>query len=91
MFELDWVRTHLGVVFGDVFGLFWVISWISERGTKISKNLGKIEGLTSRRRDPSPQRRSTPRRGMSTSRRGQEEEFGHSRVRCGKVSSASPR
>ena len=24
MFGFGWVKTHLGVVFGDVYGLFWV-------------------------------------------------------------------
>ena len=57
------IRTQLGVVFGDVFGLFWVFSLISRKMDEISKNLGKLQGPTSRRRDPTQQRRPTPRRG----------------------------
>ena len=43
MFDFGWVRTHLGVVFDDVFGLFWVISWIFGKGEEIIKNLGIFE------------------------------------------------
>ena len=39
MFYFGWVRTHLRVVFGDVFGLFWVLSWISEKRNKNHQNL----------------------------------------------------
>ena len=66
MFGFGWVRTHLGVVFGDSFGLLWGF-WLDfkKKGTK-STNLGKFRGSTPRRRDPMQQRRSMPRRGMST-------------------------
>ena len=43
-----------------------------EKGTT-SANLGKFRGCTLRLRDPTQQRRSTPRHGMSTLRCGREE------------------
>ena len=50
-----------------------------EKWTK-SANLGNFEGSTPRRRDPTLQRKSTPRRGMSTLRRGREEGLDEPRV-----------
>ena len=45
MFGVGWVRTHLGVVFGDAFGLFWgFLVGFLEKGTK-SANLGSFEVL----------------------------------------------
>ena len=70
MFGFDWVRTHLGVVFGDAFGLFlgfWLYFWKNGRN---QQNLGNFWGPTPRRRDPTQQHRSTLRRGMSTSWHG---------------------
>ena len=37
MFGFGWVRTHLGVVFGDAFGLFWGFGWIYGKSDEISK------------------------------------------------------
>ena len=52
----------------DYFGVF---GWISRNRDKISK-FGQFRGPTPRRRDPTQQRKSTPRCGMSTPRRVQE-------------------
>ena len=42
MFGFSWVRTHLGVVFSDAFGLFWgFLVGFLEIGTK-SANLGNF-------------------------------------------------
>ena len=42
MFGFGWVRTHLGVVFNDVFGLFWIfLVRFLEKGTK-SANLSNF-------------------------------------------------
>ena len=46
---------------------FWVFSWIPGKRDEINKS-GQFRGPTSRRRDPMQQRKSTPRRGMSTLR-----------------------
>ena len=43
MFGFGWVRTHLGVVFDDAFGLFWVFVWISGKRDEICKS-GQILG-----------------------------------------------
>ena len=43
MFGFGWVRTHLGVVFSEAFGLLWVFGWISEKNDEISKS-GQISG-----------------------------------------------
>ena len=43
MFGFDWVMNHLGVVFGDTFGLFGVFGWISGKMAEISKS-GQILG-----------------------------------------------
>ena len=32
-----WVMNHLGVVFSDAFGLFWVFGWISGKRDEIKK------------------------------------------------------
>ena len=37
MFGFGWVRTHLGVVFGDAFGVFKVFGWISRKMGEMSK------------------------------------------------------
>ena len=46
-----WVMNHLGVVFDDAFGLFWVFDWISGKVDEIIKS-GQFRGPTSRRKDP---------------------------------------
>ena len=46
-----WVMNHLGVVFDDAFGLFWVFGWISGKIDEISKS-GQFRGPTPRRKDP---------------------------------------
>ena len=38
MFGFGWVRTHLGVVFGDVFGLFWFLVEFMEKWKKAVKS-----------------------------------------------------
>ena len=50
----------------DYFG--FLVGFL-EKGTK-SANLGNFRGPTSRRRDPIQQRKSMPRRDMSTLRHG---------------------
>ena len=50
-----WVMNHLGVVFGDTFGLFWVFGWISGKMDKISK-FGQFRGPKSWSRDPTQPR-----------------------------------
>ena len=70
MFGSSEVRTHLGVVFSDTFGLFegfWLDFW--KNGLN-QQNLGNFGGPTPRYRDPKQQCRSMPKRGMSTPRRG---------------------
>ena len=72
MFGFGEVRTYLGVVFIDALGLFegfWLDLWKMEEISKI----WAISGVL--RRDigiPKQQRRSTPRRGMSTLQHGRE-------------------
>ena len=70
MFGFGWVRTHLRVFFGDAFGLFWGFWFDLWKNGLNQQNLGNFGGPTPRRRDPTQQRRSTPRHGMSTLRRG---------------------
>ena len=58
---------HLRVVFGDVFGLFWVFGWISGKMDKISKSgnfgvLGLSVGI--------PRSSVGPRQGVACPRRG---------------------
>ena len=63
MFGFGEVRTHLGVVFSDSFGLiegFWLDFWKNRQN---EQNLGNFGGPKSRRKDPIQQRRSTPRHG----------------------------
>ena len=48
MFGFGWVRTNLGVVFGDAFGVF--IGFF-EKGTKSAKS-GNFRGPMPRRSDP---------------------------------------
>ena len=67
MFGFGWVRIHLGVVFGDAFRVFEAFCWVFRKMDKIIKNMGNVGGPTPWHRDPLPQRRSTPRHGMSTS------------------------
>ena len=45
MFGFGCVRTHLGVVFSEAFGLLWVFGWISEkkgRNQQIWANFGVL-------------------------------------------------
>ena len=70
MLGFGWVRTHLGVIFCDVFGLFWGFLLDLWKNGLNQQNLGNFKGPTPRHRDPTQQRRSMPRRGMSTPRRG---------------------
>ena len=44
MFGFGEVRTHLGVVFGEAFGLFWSFGLISRKNERNKQNLGKITG-----------------------------------------------
>ena len=64
MFDVCWVRTHLGVVFGDVFQVFGVFGWVSRKMDQMSKNLGNCKGLTPWHSDPMQRCRPMPRRGM---------------------------
>ena len=52
MFGFGWVRTHLGVVFGDAFGLFWGFWLDLWKCGQNEKNLGNFGSPTLRRRDP---------------------------------------
>ena len=70
MFGFGWVRTHLGVVFGDVYGFFWVFELDFWKNGPNEQNLGNCGGPTPRRSDPTQRRRPTPRRGMPTPRCG---------------------
>ena len=54
-----------------VYEFSFDFGWISGKNDKISKS-GQFQGPMSRRRDPMQQRKSTPRRGMSTSQCGRE-------------------
>ena len=47
MFGFGEVRTHLGVVFNDAFGLFEVFGWISEKMDEIRK-IWAISGVLHR-------------------------------------------
>ena len=52
MFGFGWVRTYLGVVFGNVFGLFWGF-WLDFLKNGLNQqNLGNFEGPRLRCRDP---------------------------------------
>ena len=45
MFGFGWVLTHLGVVFGDTFGLFWgfwLDLWKKEQNQQIWVNFGVL-------------------------------------------------
>ena len=53
MFGYAWVRTHLGVILSDALGVFKSFGLIYEKMEEMIKNLGKIGGPSSRRRDPS--------------------------------------
>ena len=64
----------------DYFGVF---GWISGKMDEISK-FGHFRGPTPRRRDPTLQHRSTPRRGMPTPQRGREGGLDKPRVCRGK-------
>ena len=61
----------------DYFGVF---GWISRKMDEINK-IGQFRGPSPRRRDPTQQRKSMPRRGMSTSWHGQEGGLDKPRVR----------
>ena len=66
MFGFGEVRTHLGVVFSDTFGLFegfWLDLW---KNGQNQQNLGNFRGPTQQCREPTQQRRSKIRRGTST-------------------------
>ena len=52
-----------------LFDYFGVFSWISGKMDEISKSR-KFRGPMPRRRNPTQQRRSTPRGGMSIHQRG---------------------
>ena len=66
MFGFGWVRTHSGDVFsGEYMSFLLFLVGFLEKGTKSTKS-GNSRGPTPWRRDPMQQRRSTPRRGMST-------------------------
>ena len=72
----------MGVVFDDACDYFGVFSWISGKMDEFSKSR-KFRGPTLRRKDPTQQRRSMPRRGMSTPLRDQEGGLDKPRVRRG--------
>ena len=61
---------------------FWVFCWISRKMDEISKSW-QFRGPTPRRRDPTRQRKSTLRRGMSMPRCGREGGLDKPRVRRG--------
>ena len=66
MFGFGWIRTHLGdVFFGEYTSFILILVKFMEKGMK-STNMGNFWGPTPRRKDPTQQSRSTPRRGMST-------------------------
>ena len=50
MFGFGWVRTHLRVVFGDAFGLFW--GFLLGKNGRNEQNMGNFWGPTLRRKDP---------------------------------------
>ena len=65
MFGFGWVRTHLGVVFGDAFGVF---CWISGKRDEISKIWANFGVL---RRDVGiPCSNVGPRQGIACPRSG---------------------
>ena len=70
MFGFGWVRIHLGVVLVMLLEYLRLFGWVFRKMDKKIKNQGNIGGPTPRRRDPLSQQRSTPRRVMSTPRRG---------------------
>ena len=58
-----WVMNHLGVVFDDAFGLFWVFGWISKKRDEISQS-GQFLGVL--RRDIGiPRGNVSPRQGVA--------------------------
>ena len=52
MFGFGWIRTHLGIVFGDACGLFWGFWLYLCKNGRNQQNLGNFGGPTLRRRDP---------------------------------------
>ena len=70
MFGFGWVRPHSGDFFSREYMsvLLFLVGFLEKR-TKSAKS-GNSQGPTSWHRDPMQQRRSTPRRGMSTPQRG---------------------
>ena len=68
MFGFGEVRTHLGVVFGDACGLFWVFSWIYEQRDEINKIWANYKVL--RYGVGIPRNSVGPRRGVACPRRG---------------------
>ena len=55
MFGFGWVRTHLGVVFGDAFGFFLGFWMDFGKRDEISKSR-QFRGPTPRHRDPTQRR-----------------------------------
>ena len=70
MFGFGWVRTHLGVVFGEAFGLFWNLGLIFGKKGRNQQNLAKFRVLRHDVGIPAQQCKPTLRRGMSTPRCG---------------------
>ena len=68
MFGYGWVRTRLGLVFSDAFGLFWGFWLDFWKNGRNQQNLGKFGVLC---RDVGiPRRNVGPRQGMARPRRG---------------------
>ena len=44
MLGFGWVRIHLGVVFGDAFGVFEVFGWVFRKMDKMIKKFGQFQG-----------------------------------------------
>ena len=71
MLGFGWVRTHLGVVFGDACGLFWGFYWISRKKDEINKIWAHFKVL--RHNVEMPRRSVGPRQGVACPRRGMAE------------------
>ena len=56
MFDFGWIRTHLRVVFGDIYELFWVQELNFWKNGRNKQKYGQEVG------GPSPWRRPMPRR-----------------------------
>ena len=57
MFDFGWIRTHLRVVFGDIYGLFWVQELDFWKNGRNKQKSGQEVG------SPSPWPIPVPRRG----------------------------